>query len=501
MVERFYMFQKPGSFIHFVILFLIVALAPCLGQEESGDVRVLYYPNTPGSPQGLKVEYTMPGKMEVGKEVTGKIKVTNLTGEPIRDVAIQVQTGNFKLISAEPAAMGEEKKISWRIPELDANGEELLIYRGVFEEEGAYNTELIVECVQLINRRLTREFQVLDGSYLDLRLVAPTRTWINTKFPVTVKVRNFSRQPLNDITIDFGYDDGMKQAGTPAPLGQTLSTLAGGETKELVYQMTSAKEGKYILQAVSRSRESKPVSSSQQVAVGTSGLMVEGKNAFRGVAGVETALGFVARNTSKVPAKFVKVYATLPETYTFARSNPPTVLETRNLTWNIGDLAPGESKHFGLWGVPEKDGDLEVKLRAVSLQGSETTLNLGIQATQEPILESFLESGEKAYRVGQAIPLKLTLTNKGTAEDKDIRVRCKLPAGVEVAGGAEEGAGPVVDQGMLRWDTKAQLAPGETQTFELLVKASQAGPIPVIFDISAASLLESAELSRTLTVE
>jgi len=181
------------------------------------------------------------------------------------------------------------------------------------------------------------------------------------------------------------------------------------------------------------------------------------------------------KNVSGVTVDSVVVDETLPNGFNWGSSNPGGTKNGNMVSWNLGRMAPGETRTIKVSGTA---GD-------VKSIASCATLTYLIPVCQEiPVVKPALaiaKTGTPAAILCDNIAYEISVTNTGTGAVKNVKVNDNLPAGVTTTDGKTSFA-TVIDV----------LRPGETKKFPFAAKATKRGT----FENSATA---SAEGGLTAT--
>ncbi len=182
-------------------------------------------------------------------------------------------------------------------------------------------------------------------------------------------------------------------------------------------------------------------------------------------------------SSATVLARDAVLSDTLPIGLEFVSSQPPAQVDGQILTWNLGDVAPGEASEIAL--TVQVSGEVRDTLR-VSNTAILAALNssaqvatagevelIGVTSTQLSLDKSadVLEVG-----LGETVPYTLTLENTGFVPLSDLRIHDRLPEGGRYAKGSLLGADSVhADARDLTIFVAGPVAPGATHTVRYAV--------------------------------
>jgi uncharacterized repeat protein (TIGR01451 family) len=191
-------------------------------------------------------------------------------------------------------------------------------------------------------------------------------------------------------------------------------------------------------------------------------------------------------NTGRARARGVKLTDTLPEGLEFLNSKPATRGENP-LTWDLGDLAPGQTRAVEYTAVAKKTGRYTNSASAEAAGGLRQKASATVRVGEARL--AVLKSGPATRLVGRPSAYVITVRNAGTMSAANVRVTDELPADiafVRASGGgrlstARPGEGGAAE---VRWSL-GTLAPGAKRTLELVVRARRAGTFRNVANVAA----------------
>ncbi len=142
-------------------------------------------------------------------------------------------------------------------------------------------------------------------------------------------------------------------------------------------------------------------------------------------------------NTGDLVASQVTARATIPAPMTFLRSEPPARVFGDRLEWDLGSLSPAERRAITIHCRPDRRAEVRfcVRVRSDDPQGPGP---LDAEACVPTVVwSSDLEvqvSGPQTAHAGDQVEHEIVVRNRGTERLDDVRIRNRLPAGLELLG-------------------------------------------------------------------
>ncbi len=164
------------------------------------------------------------------------------------------------------------------------------------------------------------------------------------------------------------------------------------------------------------------------------------------------------RNVGQIAAHDVIVTDHVPRGTRLEATTPQaTEAADGTLTWNLGNMQPGDEIAISMQVTPEEEGEIG-SVAQVGFAGKATARTISTR----PLLK-IEHTAPKQVMIGQEVRLGVTITNPGSGAATGVVVEEDVPDGLShVAGGALE-----YEIGVLR--------PGETRELELTLKAEKPG--------------------------
>jgi uncharacterized repeat protein (TIGR01451 family) len=184
-------------------------------------------------------------------------------------------------------------------------------------------------------------------------------------------------------------------------------------------------------------------------------------------------------NTGKAPARKVKLTDTLPDGLDFQNSKPATSGEGPVLTWDLGELAPGQTKQVDYQAIPKKTGTFSNQAVVEAEGGARDQASLRVRVGQ-PVLD-VATVGPQHRLVSRPATYRITVRNTGTMPATNVQVTDDLPPDIRFVGASGGGrlAGDEV-----RWSL-GRLEPGGRRTVQVEVRARKAGTFKNVVTASA----------------
>ena len=270
--------------------------------------------------------------------------------------------------------------------------------------------------------------QGLEGTQvptLSIEKVAPAELQVGQAATITLKIRNAGSVPAHDVVVRDEVPEGARLLNT-TPRAETdgdgrlkwsLGTLSVGATAEIEMELIPTAEGEIgsVASVSFRSEASVRVRVTQPV------LALEVSAPRQVMIGGDVRLSIRVSNTGTGEAHEVVLIEQLPDQLEHPAG--------RELEYDIGTLAPGESRDIELTLTAAAAGRVQNVLVAKGAGELlvEEPYTLEVLA---PALAVSIDGPARRYLERKAT-YRLSVTNPGTASARDVRLTARLPEGMK----------------------------------------------------------------------
>jgi uncharacterized repeat protein (TIGR01451 family) len=185
-------------------------------------------------------------------------------------------------------------------------------------------------------------------------------------------------------------------------------------------------------------------------------------------------------NPGSAPAANVVVHGTVPAGFTYHAVSTGGLYDenTRQASWALGDLQPGQSREVALELVPTASGEHKLAAQVTSARGLKTaaetrTVVAGLSALLLDVVDT-----DDPVEVGSDTTYEIRVANTGTKTETNIEVACTLPEQVEFRS-AKAGANMkfTVEGREVLFAPIAKLAPRADTIYRIQVRGKAPGDV------------------------
>ena len=199
-------------------------------------------------------------------------------------------------------------------------------------------------------------------------------------------------------------------------------------------------------------------------------------------------------NTGDGVARSAKLVDMLPSGTTFISASEGGRHSGGNVTWLLGDMAPKAKRTFEVSVKPNAIGTYVNNATASAFCASDVSAKWETEVDGIPAILLEVVDLEDPNQVGSTVTYRIQVTNQGSATGRDIVIKAMVPAQMEFISGT--GPSSASSTGAdVSFAPFANLAPGETATYTIKVRAKSAADVR--FKVSMTSAQSSVPVEET----
>ncbi len=432
--------------------------------------------DTSSSPD-VQLEWRSGGEINVGQETTCLLAVHNHGDADAERVEVTaVFPASVRLLGAEPTpdatqSLGDHSShLTWSIERLAPGSETVLEVALIPLSRGEIATEAQVRFSSQSSGLFT-----VSEPMLDVTIEGPASVLVGEPASHVVTISNPGTGIATHVELEAIIPEGLEHSRGQRLL-MDLGSINPGESRSVRLALSATRGGEHTLHVQARANADLEQSAACQVSVIAPNLITSVDGPGLRYLGRQAVYTLSVENDGSVPTDNVRVMHKVPEGFRFVSSDRGAQFDEANclLNWFVGRLDRGQTAQLQVTLEAAQAGEFTHFIRATSENGavSDSQVSTSIEATSSLALE--LRDIDDPVELGTEAAYEIVVRNEGTAAASNIAVWCELPAGVEF----NSASGPSdhqVEAGSVRFQPLAQLAPGESATFRVLVQASVLG--------------------------
>ncbi len=461
--------------------------APVRANDGRGSVSAAY-PTGDARTSAILVEKFFPTVVNAGTPFDYELRVTNLTTLDLDNVQVWDNVpNNFKLISATPnpdsASAGN---LMWNLGSMGPKSSKTIQVRGSAPSEGK-----IQACAKVAyDTSLCNEILVVKPA-IELAVAVTPEVLLCNPIEVKYTVCNNGTGAASNVVVNETLPNGLTTAAGAREVRFTVASLGAGECRDFTVMAKAAATGTYAVDGAATADGGLTASAgAKQTVVRQPVLTINVECPGRILAGrgvPEVPITVTVKNTGDAASANTVVEAPVPAGTTFARASDGGANAGGTVRWNLGSLAAGATRSMSFVVQPAQRGNIDARARVVGECANAATDGCTVDVLGVPAVLLEVVDMDDPILVGENVTYRITVTNQGSAPDRQIEIVCNLEENAQFvsASGQHQVSGRTIT-----FAPVPVLNAKERVTFEVTVKAVSGG------DVRFGVTMNTAELSR-----
>ena len=454
--------------------------APAVATPQEIDESGLTLAGPTGE-DAIQITRMGPKQIQAGEEFTYDLKLTNVSDEPIRGIRVTETTQGVELrnTDAGDAATVSGDKMTFDAGQLAAGDSRTIKVTARAAETGNARSCVTIDydpalCTyyKVTNPDLKLVWTLYADRDIDAACDVPGVYACDDVF-ILYEVTNTGTGTTEPVTLTHNLPAGLETENGGRKVKAQMEPLGAGESKELrvPLALTTEAEGRTLdLSAEASAGGITAETDAQSVKILDPALDLRVDGAAEQYIGKEGEMTFTVTNTSDAPVLNTVMDVDGVDGFRF---------NTRDFDGErlvIGCLRPGQSRSFKANYELDRPGTINVVARAngYCADAVEKTLKTEVKGISAILIETV--DKVDPVEVGGETTYEIYVKNQGSAPDLNINLTGTLPDGLTFVSGT--GDSDVKSQGKnLTFGTIEELAPGAVASWNVTVKAEQAGKV------------------------
>jgi uncharacterized repeat protein (TIGR01451 family) len=445
----------------------------------------------PQTPQ-LTIEKFGPEEIQVGKEATFRVKVTNSGNVAAHGVEVydEVPRGSRLLSTTPPSSRDAQGRLVWELGAL-APGEEMSVEMQVMpESEGEIGSVATVRFHADASARA-----MATKPELVVRTSAPSQVLIGEEVALEITVSNPGSGTAYGVVLEEHVPAGLWHTAGDE-LEYVVGDLQPNESRQLDLTLTAEAPGVVTNVLSGRAEANLTVEDRLEMEVIAPELDVALSGPKHRYLEREATHELAISNPGTAPARNVELIAHLPEGLQFVAANNSGQYEaaSRTVHWLLEELPVQETGSVRLTTAPMEIGEHTLRYTCtaepgLSLEGEQPIVVEGIAAILFQVVDV-----DDPIELGGETTYEIRVVNQGSKAATDVLLEARVPPGMQAV--AAEGPVPYhIDSSRVIFDALPRLAPKADTTYRVRVQGLQPG------DQRLSVQLRTAEMETPVTKE
>jgi hypothetical protein len=440
---------------------------------NGGDPSVLVSNQTPI----IAADIRGPKQILVGRDAVYRVRLQNQGAAPAEGVVATVRVPSWAEVMDTVATQGTVRpsqnaatptQLEWQLARIDGRATETLDIRLVPRESRPLELGISWTIAPVGSRAIVE----VQEPQLKIEVTGPNEVLFAKPQVFKLTVSNPGTGPAEEVKIDLVPPGGNKQTAT----SHTIGTLGPGESKSVDIELTAREAGKLQIQAIATAAGGLSLEMDKDIFCRKPELELDWRGATTHYAGTTATYYFRIRNPGTAPAEDVAIKVALPEGAEFGGASEGQVFDAqrRQVSWQVGTLAPGDDNYMELKCMLKKPGINQLLVTAADASGELTdnaTAETNVIALADLKLEVSDPSG--AVAVGTPALYEIRVANRGASAAKNVTIVALFSDGIEPD--QAEGAMYTVADGRVAFRPIEELPAGGAVTIRIRAHALQPG--------------------------
>ncbi|MDB5357250.1 MAG: hypothetical protein JWN24_3703 [Phycisphaerales bacterium] len=462
--------------------------------HQRDDHTALAYPTGDRNTSTLLVEQVGGNEARLNRDYRYGIRVTNLTGQTVRGITLRSRAPDGLHVvkttaTTQPLTDGQSV---YQVGDLGPRESRVIEMTVNPEREGA-----IDECYAISYQPPTfcMALRVINP-VLKITAQGPADADICQGVIHKYTVSNIGTGFARGVAFRDTLPDGVTTADGRNVVAVDLGDIPEGQSRDVTAHLRPSRPGNFSSQAVVTSEGDVIKSQTLTTNVHAPKLAVAVKGPGEDYVGKEVTYRVTVTNTGDAPARDAVLRLGTSEIGRIVGVRPAegagNAAVAGGADTSLGTINPGETRTLDVMAAGNQGGVLALNAAATAACAERVaqSAQTRIQAVAALLLEAVDEADP--VRVGDNVVYDITVTNQGTGPDTNVRVTAAVPEGeqfVSATGATEASA----DGATVHFAPVATLAPKQSVTWKVVVKAAHAGDVQFKVNATSDSVKAPAE--------
>ncbi len=416
------------------------------------------------------IQKRAPAEVKVGKPATFVIHVRNVGAVEALDVEVHDRVpAGMRLVDASPTPQMQGNMLMWQLGTMPAGDERTITMQLVPEQEGELGSVARVSFEAAASVRT-----IATRPVLNIEQQAPENVLIGQQLEIGLTISNSGSGKATNVEIWEDVPEGLSHPEGPQ-LKHNLGTLEPGAVLTDSLFLKAEKVGviRNTIQLVGDDGLKAEHTVSVQVIAPDLQLSLQGPS--RRFLERQANYQLNVANAGTADATNVEISVQLSRGFTFVSTDYEGQYDPNRhaVSWSLANLPAGASGNVPLTLLPVETGEQIIKINA------NADLDIAAHSERKMTVEGFADLGfsitnpKGPIEIGAETTYEIIVDNSGSKPDTNVRVQLQLPAGLELI--SVDGDAGTDGNGLVAFQPKPQLAPGQEFKYRLRVRGISAG--------------------------
>lgn len=457
-------------------------LEDCMGQANYREVKGNMYswagfPGPCNVPTQALILLEKQGPTEVilGDTFSYFIQISNRSAMDMISVTLDdVLPEGITVMNIEPAPSKKDEKgrLHWNVGSIPANTAKRITITARADKIGCLASNSLAKiCYEM---PLPLAVRVVKCN-VDVKIGLPPVSDMCDPFNMTLTAQNVGSGPATSVIMNAMLPDGLETADGKNSISIPIGTMAPYSQQTFTVKMKASKRGTLTAKAsITGDRDCEGTDEAQTRIVAPDLALTA---AAPGEGYICTNIPYQIRVTNKgdSPARDVTLVQGLGGDFIVTDISDGGKFGAGRVVWNLGVIAPGESRTVGLAGSSKVEGRVLSRFTVNARCARQKTAHHELDLTGVAGVLTALKDDCDPVQLGSIVTYTITATNTGSRNDYDVQYAVELDEGMEFVSGTGVTDVRQTTPGTLVFAPLPVLAKGQTAEWKVRVRAVGAG--------------------------
>ena len=442
------------------------------------------FPTGDPDTSALLVHQVMPNEVARGQDFGFSYHVTNLTSAELQNVMLMMDSSNnLDVSSSTPEGNMSGDGMTWAIGNMGPGETKVIQLVGSAGEVGVAG-----DCITVsYNNFLCATTRVVEPA-LALSKTATAEALACDEIIIRYLVENTGSGAASNVVIKDTLPEGLAMNNGSRSVNIPVGTLAAGESRAFEVRATASRTGEFSSGAMATAD-----AGLEAEAGATNTLITQPELAVAVECSEDQFLGrnftynYSIENTGDGVANGATASASIPQGTSVVRVSDGGRVVGNNVVWDFGAMGAGNSGNFSMTVSASSIGTYTSTVTANADCADSVSDSCRTEVEGIPAILLEVVDVTDPVEVGQQTTYVITVTNQGSADDREIRIVATLPAEQSFvsASGATNGT---ADGRVVTFSPLASLAPGASTSWRVTVRAESEADSRFAVEMTSANL-------------
>jgi uncharacterized repeat protein (TIGR01451 family) len=457
--------------------------------STDGDAGPKPAPTTPAITKqepAISLEWHGPKTLQVGAPAEYVLVARNTSAIPLQKVIVQVKVPNgVKVMGAEPRAEGSGSILMWEHGTMAPREDKVVRMTLVPPSKG----EIACQAWVTFTGSTVMKAQVREPK-LSIAAKAPDKVAIGELTTVVFYVSNPGDHPAEGVKLAISLGAGLECERGPRAIVD-LNTIPAGETREVKVPCIARIAGPQRCEATAEGLGGLKTSTAAGLTVIQPKLDVQVAGPKLRYLDRKAVYTVKLTNTGDATASGVVLTHYVPDGFKYlaadvsAKHDP----ETRTLSWEVGEIGPGQGLEVKCELMAVGAGDFTHKIIASGSRGAKAETSVATKVEGLSALAMEVADSDDPVEVGTDVTFEIRVANTGSKDETDVKLVCAIPTQMKFKGARGPGKYEVVGNEVV-FDVLKNLPARTEATFKVTLTAASKGDARFKATLTAGGLSE-----------